>query len=972
MHHLWTTCLWLSTTHGPHGLGHGPSAGIGQVGQRKILLADLGHVAPMPHSLGFCDEAAAWFLRAERQGQRQRRDPAKTRVVQLRSPSGSESTSDLSSDSDPNFKSERSENLVEPRTNMKVFSEFDTQLAESHKSDLEASAFGMLLENANSTRMLNSRLQFDLGDNKGSKSDFGSGIPTGLSMKQARENFERAAGCLVQRWHFLMLNDHQRNVAFRDAVRAAVQAGAHTVLDIGTGTGLLSLFAADEGAAVWAVEVSVPMARLARHVTSFHGLAHRVRVLEAHSTQLTIPRDLPKRVSLVVTETVDAGLLGEGIVETLIHAWKYLLLPPQHDGTPDFEHYGRVIPAGATVFVCGLECPAIRRQHRLCVQNVCGLKVPPRMYFQSIVCGKDMFLEAFGDDEDCDLDSMRWEPYTTERLSRVPGGFVPLFQPTAALFVDFNSLTDLVGLLSRAPWHSLMEVERSGTLDVLAAWFNLQLDDEFSLSTEPGTNTCWEQAIFPIHGPQMCVQAGDSVQVSTSCQDGYLQVTCEGIAPPEKTSQCFDDDPNSSSTLTWTLPPTEASVPQSTADFTVILQPWELLRLNDVEFWECANLAVEDVFGERRRGHVDGKHSPVVLDLTEGLSLLPLLMVRCGGCVVSAYPRRQDSMEAVFKLAKANGLPTNNLRFLDPLDMDDKLFGINISASSRKIERLMHFNSLQSFLEIDQKSNLNAQGMEEVSASAAPDSRALTQDGSSDAHGSLSANLEAEVGSSSQQPLNCGTISGNPIHENGDVPQGSREGIQDLWDVVVLDAVETCGIIREGIIQKAIVARSMLKPGGRIFPHCIVVMGQLVQSEALEKQGAVQGKNPTLGYNIAPFVNLYAVPLQQNVHLDTLPHRALSHPTVLLQLDLMVCRSTLMERTTKVCITAAGKASAIALWLDLGLSSNAPRISASRPSSHILQTATLVQPEWVVSPGQSIHVRTTCRDGCLDVQLDTI
>ena len=177
-------------------------------------------------------------MRAERQGQHQRRDRATTRAVQLQSPSGSESISDLSSDSDPEFKLERSGNLVEPQTNMKAFSEFDTQLAESHKSDLEASAFGALLENANSTRMLNSRPQID-GDDKGSKSDFVSGIPAGLNTKQARENFERAAGCLVQRWHFLMLNDHQRNVTFRDAVRAAVQAGASTVLDIGTGTGLL-------------------------------------------------------------------------------------------------------------------------------------------------------------------------------------------------------------------------------------------------------------------------------------------------------------------------------------------------------------------------------------------------------------------------------------------------------------------------------------------------------------------------------------------------------------------------------------------------------------------------------------------------------------------------------------------------------------------------------------------------------------
>lgn len=38
------------------------------------------------------------------------------------------------------------------------------------------------------------------------------------------------------------------------------------------------------------------------------------------------------RVSLVVTETVDAGLFGEGIVESLIHAWEHLLLQPKVSG----------------------------------------------------------------------------------------------------------------------------------------------------------------------------------------------------------------------------------------------------------------------------------------------------------------------------------------------------------------------------------------------------------------------------------------------------------------------------------------------------------------------------------------------------------------------------------------------------------------------------------------------------------------
>lgn len=81
------------------------------------------------------------------------------------------------------------------------------------------------------------------------------------------------------------------------------------------------------------------------------------------------------RVNLVVTEIVDAGLLGEHIIPTLRHAWKELLLPPtpaalsSHTpgpGPPAEDHTilggGNVIPAGATVYAMGIECQEIRRK----------------------------------------------------------------------------------------------------------------------------------------------------------------------------------------------------------------------------------------------------------------------------------------------------------------------------------------------------------------------------------------------------------------------------------------------------------------------------------------------------------------------------------------------------------------------------------------------------------------------------------
>ena len=56
---------------------------------------------------------------------------------------------------------------------------------------------------------------------------------------EARENFYRVANWLVERWHFLMLNDHGRNRKYQQAIQKAVQSGCNTVLDIGTGTGIL-------------------------------------------------------------------------------------------------------------------------------------------------------------------------------------------------------------------------------------------------------------------------------------------------------------------------------------------------------------------------------------------------------------------------------------------------------------------------------------------------------------------------------------------------------------------------------------------------------------------------------------------------------------------------------------------------------------------------------------------------------------
>ena len=56
----------------------------------------------------------------------------------------------------------------------------------------------------------------------------------------AKENLRVLFDRMVQRWHFHMLNDIQRNSAYSKAIHLAVKALSHcTVLDIGSGTGIL-------------------------------------------------------------------------------------------------------------------------------------------------------------------------------------------------------------------------------------------------------------------------------------------------------------------------------------------------------------------------------------------------------------------------------------------------------------------------------------------------------------------------------------------------------------------------------------------------------------------------------------------------------------------------------------------------------------------------------------------------------------
>lgn len=671
---------------------------------------------------------------------------------------------------------------------------------------------------------------------------------------EARENFYRVANWLVERWHFLMLNDHRRNLKYQQAIQKAVQSGCSTVLDIGTGTGILGMCAKKAGAAeVYACELSKTMYELACEVVSANGLGGSINILHMKSLEMEVPRDIPKRVSLVVTETVDAGLFGEGIIESLIHAWHNLLLPRQTDESESSEPSatGRVIPAGATVFGMAVKCSEIRRHHRACVSEVGGLSLADSGELRSPVSCSSMPDDSL-------------EPYTTERLSRLPGGYTALTLPFTALNIDFNNVQELEGLSTRQVQQMWLPVTQEGDLDALAVWFQLHLDKDNSLSTGPHEDTCWEQAIYPVHTTKgFTLKPGDKLLVEVSCRDAYLRLCSVAVLRDgqeirlDKPLGLMNPGPsrNPEAELCTAL----ACLQTDHAKDYCVLECAEMALLNNEEYHNSFQNAVTKLISQlklnnmRRQETADSSELFYVLDVSEGFSLLSLIAASQGHVKAYSSVEKNRQQEVLKRLARSNNIPEDSLEFW-----------------------------------------LN---------------------GTEDEQGVL-----------------------------------QRPSTEKLWSAIILDCVETCGLVRQKLMEKASLARCLLEEGGRIFPERIVVHGMLVESDMLLLESAVQGRAPTLGFNIAPFINQFTVPVHVFLDFSTLECKHLSESMELFVLDLMDTNANYSTRQVKVKATSTGRVTAIAFWYHIYLDQDIC-VSTLSQNSHWKQAAVVLQEPLQVSAG---------------------
>ncbi len=155
---------------------------------------------------------------------------------------------------------------------------------------------------------------------------------------EARRGLNNTCRTIVPLWHFSMMNDLMRNHAYELAIEKIVNKES-VVLDIGTGSGLLAMYAARAGAKqVIACERIEPIAEKAKEIIRRNGFSNRITVLSKDSRNIVVGRDMPRPADVLIAEVFDVGLIGEGVIPTINDAYARLLAPG-----------ARCIPGRATI-----------------------------------------------------------------------------------------------------------------------------------------------------------------------------------------------------------------------------------------------------------------------------------------------------------------------------------------------------------------------------------------------------------------------------------------------------------------------------------------------------------------------------------------------------------------------------------------------------------------------------------------------
>lgn len=269
-----------------------------------------------------------------------------------------------------------------------------------------------------------------------------------------------------------MLQDSVRNTTFQRAIHAAVRPG-DVVVDLGTGTGILAMWAADAGAGrVYAIE-ETDVALVAEAVIKANGYADRISVIRSNSGRL----ELPERADVLIAELVGHFLFEEGIVEYMADVRERLVKPG-----------ARIVPVAARVFAAPVELPT-----GFAELSYWETWKSPDLSLIRKMAANSAYVETVG----------------PEAL---------LAEPALLFDVDFHH--DKPGIRVA---EATFSIDRRARFGAIAGWFRLDLGGDIILPTGPSDPpTHWQQCLFPVEN-SVILSPGESLTCRVT-----LEPLCDG------------------------------------------------------------------------------------------------------------------------------------------------------------------------------------------------------------------------------------------------------------------------------------------------------------------------------------------------------------------------------------------------------------------------------------------------------------
>ena len=235
---------------------------------------------------------------------------------------------------------------------------------------------------------------------------------------------------------------------------------------------------------VTSIEMASAMARLGRLTIAENGLEDIITVVEGHSSDPSF--DMKHDIDMCTSELLESGLLGEGVVPALRDAWSRHLRPDAAVVPVRARVYAQVLEGRDTV-ACyrgpSVPDPCPEGRERLCMSSDHRdvlLGGPGKGGILHPIRGEALFEKLSPDSPLCDYE-------LAKKLS----------DPIKVLDFDFSDPNSFPTEAGRSVMHSIQAIA-SGTVHGVLFWWELDMEDELTYSTEPKSKfqDHWQQCLW--------------------------------------------------------------------------------------------------------------------------------------------------------------------------------------------------------------------------------------------------------------------------------------------------------------------------------------------------------------------------------------------------------------------------------------------------------------------------------------------